>query len=153
MSVDSSKENNWSSIVKQLVDVGTTDANVIDYFSSLMTHHLLSYGLMMDKKYDETVTKEQLKSDWADSSVVDVLDRIVAMEDASYRRSVRILVHFLDFGALRTVDRTTARENSRLRFDIYELMQDLRNLRAGNDSNAYDQALTGLRTIESAAKT
>jgi hypothetical protein len=151
MPLSTTASENWTTIVKHLVEVGApTGPESIDYFSSLVPRHVQSYGRMMGKQYDATVTKEQIRTDWAESSVVDVLNRIASLEDEPYRRGVRILVHFLDFGMHRILDREKSRDNHHLRFEIYDLMQDLRNAKIGIDQVAYEETLNELRSIESA---
>jgi hypothetical protein len=153
--VENNDQNtSWKLILERLVVVGATttdDGAQVDYFSSLVPRHLVAYGRMMGKEYGPETTKEQAGEDWAQTTVVDVVDRITGLEDEAHRRAVRILVHFLDFSMHRAADRADFRESHRLRFDIYELMQELKTLRT-NDEAAYAQALDGLRTLEAEAK-
>jgi hypothetical protein len=153
MTDSNDQKKSWTAIIEHLVQVGAppgTDA--VDYFSSLVPRHLQSYGKMLGKEYDATSTKEQLREDWAQTTVVDVIDRIAGLDDESHRRGVRILVHFLDFGMRQIQDRTEARDHHRLRFDIYDLMGEVKGLKAGGDAAAYEQVLADLRTIEAAAR-
>jgi len=150
MSTVADQDNGWKEIIERLAGVGKTEVDQIDYFSSIVPRHLAAYGSMMGKGYDASTTREQAREDWNQTTVVDVIDRITSLEDETYRRAVRILVHFLDFSLIRSPDRTEFHEARRVRFEIYDLMNELRQLRS-SDGTAYAQALDGLRTLEGAA--
>lgn len=138
----------WKFIMTRLAAVGKGgDDSRIDYFSSLVPRHLNSYARLVDKEYGPDATKEQLKLDWNQTTVVDTLSRIVGLDDEAHRRGVRILVHFLDFSMHERSSQREDREERRIRFDIYELMQELRTLK-GTDEAKYDQTLEELRALE-----
>jgi hypothetical protein len=153
MSDSNEVKNDWKKIIEILVKVGKANENDrIDYFSSIVPRHVQSYGAMMGKNYDvSNATRDELRTDWDESKVVDVIDRIVNLEDELHRRGVRILVHFLDFSTIHAAERGADREDRMIRFDINRLMRDLRDLKKSGDADAYGKALEDLRALEETA--
>ena len=82
--------------------------------------------------------------------MVDVIERIVDLNEGLYRRCTRILVHFLDFSMIHSAERSFDRGDRMIRFDINELMHNLRDLKNTGDGDAYNELLENLRNIEEA---
>jgi hypothetical protein len=150
---DAERDDGWMEIIGILGGVGRATGNEgVDYFSSLVPRHVRSYGTMMGEEYDVgSVTVDELRADWNKCSVVDVLDRLVQLDDNYYRRGVRIITHFLDVNALRGGEGGPLREehgHRLLRFDFSRLVGELRELRVGGSNVDYDEALEKLRSFE-----